>query len=838
MRLRLPVFLPFTLFAVSAALAQAPAGHPEQPGTAPAEPSKPNSDRVYQQLRHITVGSEAVVAENLALKRDAGTFAFKSGNFFFLTPVQGKVTGAVFIGEGTFSLVPPLEMEKRSLALLTKEPAMNEGFSEAVFRFTDGTYEELKRLGRAPTGPIASGASGILEENQTTLRRNLQYNLHIRVLQDVLSTEPGGFFAAFIKGNKYSKKELYIIDPHGVPGIAPRNLPDLRLAPEEVGFLTYEDQFGKFGVWAAFHFSGEYSTGKATGSQENGIIHVEHQKLDTTIDRSGRLTGTATTTFVALANSLRVVELNLFPTLQVNSVTAADEQQLPFIQEDKKEDPQFAVILPKALKAGERYTITTSYSGPDAVKNEGGGNYYPVTREAWYPNTDFGDYATYELTFRIPTGLKMVATGVKTREVDEGDQNISEWKSQIPLAVAGFNFGRFKKEEAKLPEQNYDVESYANLETPDILKGIQLAMNDVEWQTKGRLIGANTLGTLNTTTMMKKALGEAQLAIPLYTEYFGPAPYTRLAMTQQTAFAFGQSWPTLVYLPITSFFDSTTRHQFGMDDPHGFFKVVGPHEVAHQWWGHAVGFHSYRDQWMSEGFAEFSASLFLQAVYKDGNEFNKFWDDERDLLTRKNKEGFRAIDVGPVIMGYRLVSTKAGFDVYRKLVYPKGGYILHMIRMMMWDMQNGDQRFKDMMQEFVKTYMNRPATTEDFKVIVEKHMIPSMDIAGDGKMDWFFNEYVYGTALPNYKFEYSFSNAPEGTVMMSFKIAQSNVDDSFRMPVPIYLELANRRLFRIGMVPMAGNRTFEKQIALRGLKEKPRRAMLNYFDDILCTQRD
>ena len=61
-------------------------------------------------------------------------------------------------------------------------------------------------------------------------------------------------------------------------------------------------------------------------------------------------------------------------------------------------------------------------------------------------------------------------------------------------------------------------------------------------------------------------------------------------MTQQTATNYGQSWPELVYLPISYLFDETARHFLGMDDPTGYFTVVAPHEVAHQWWGHDVGF--------------------------------------------------------------------------------------------------------------------------------------------------------------------------------------------------------------------------------------------------------
>jgi aminopeptidase N len=106
---------------------------------------------------------------------------------------------------------------------------------------------------------------------------------------------------------------------------------------------------------------------------------------------------------------------------------------------------------------------------------------------------------------------------------------------------------------------------------------------------------------------MDKARNEAQIAMGIYNNYFGPLPYGRVAMTQQPFSNFGQAWPMLVFMPITSYFDSTTLNSLRIRPGATFFKIVAPHEVAHQWWGHAVGWKSYRDQWMSEGFAEFSA---------------------------------------------------------------------------------------------------------------------------------------------------------------------------------------------------------------------------------------
>jgi hypothetical protein len=55
-----------------------------------------------------------------------------------------------------------------------------------------------------------------------------------------------------------------------------------------------------------------------------------------------------------------------------------------------------------------------------------------------------------------------------------------------------------------------------------------------------------------------------------------------------------------------------------------------------------------------------------------------------------------------------------------------------MVRMMMWDRKTGDQNFKATMQDFVRTYAGRAATTEDVKAVVEKHMTPEMAAFGGG----------------------------------------------------------------------------------------------------------
>src|SRR6266581_3734142 len=252
----------------------------------------PNSDPNYVALRNITLGSEAVSVTNFDLKRDAGTFRLNSGTVCFVPPVNGKVTGAVFVGDGTFLLVPPTETERKSLKYLTKEDEFNEKFERLVLRFTDTTYDEIKKAGASAPGGCDAGP---LKDSQNTTRHRIKYNLEARILEEVLSPEPRSLFYAFIHGKRYDDKELYQIDPNE--------------NSDQVDFWTYDEN--KFGDWASFNF-----TQPRAKSSFGRPVRIDHHQLETMLEKNGALSGKATTTFVAERNGLRVVPCSLFHTLR------------------------------------------------------------------------------------------------------------------------------------------------------------------------------------------------------------------------------------------------------------------------------------------------------------------------------------------------------------------------------------------------------------------------------------------------------------------------------------------------------------------------------------------
>jgi aminopeptidase N len=180
-------------------------------------------------------------------------------------------------------------------------------------------------------------------------------------------------------------------------------------------------------------------------------------------------------------------------------------------------------------------------------------------------------------------------------------------------------------------------------------------------------------------------------------------------------------------------------------------------------------------------------------------------------------------------MGLRLETGKTQ-GAYDRVVYRKGGYVLYMLRQLMFDPKEGDKPFIAMMQDFVKQHMNQSASTEDFQRIADRHIRPEMDLERNGKLDWFFLEWVYGTAIPRYKFDYTVTPGSEGNWILKASLTQSEVTPDFAMLVPIYLDF-DGQLTRLGTIRLHGNTTLDN-IEVK-LPKKPKRVLINAFHDVL-----
>ena len=777
-----------------------------------------NSDPHYVALRNAMPGAALRVA-NLTLRRDNAIFAFTAGQFSFLPPVLGRVAAGVFTGEGVFHLDPATALEARYLGRISGEQTVDESFRSVVLWFTDDTFDEIRRQAQAtdqasPAGNAWHEFRNRARRRTETPRSMLEFmlqdedieNYEAEILGELYNPNERGSFRAFIHGDKHSDLR-FIVNTRGAMPFMP--------SPEEVALINFDPGGAQDGIWYLTHFAAEWKAGTARSTENRHTVAAQHYRIETAIGKNDHLSATCVVELKAMLAGVRVIAFGLLPRLRVTRVTYK-EKEISFIQESRKADGAFYVIMPEGLVAGQSYNIGIEYEGDKVVQKEGAGNFSVGARTSWYPSLNaFADRATYDLTFKVPRQYTLVGVGKLEKEWREDDYMASHWVSEVPLAVAGFNYGLYKKKSVYDNTTHYEIEAYATSETPDYLRNASRRIN------------------LTPSAMAESALVDAQNAIRCYSIWFGEAPYGRIAITQQPAFNFGQSWPTLVYLPVSAFLDSTQRWMLMGGSAFRFaefIQEVTPHEVAHQWWGHMVGWASYHDQWLSEGFADFSASVFLQQTEPKSGKFDQFWKRARETILDKNSFGNRPNDAGPLWMGLRLNTFKTG-GAYNRLVYPKGGFILHMLRYLMYDRETGDKDFIAMMHDFVTTYLNQNASTESFKAVVEKHMKPSLDLERNGRMDWFFREWVYGTEIPSYRMEYSLTPEPGGKFLFTAKVTQSGVSSRFVMGVPIYFDF-DGRVIRAGEVALVGNET-SNEIKLR-LPKKPKRVLLNANHDVLA----
>ena len=809
----------------------------------------PMADPTYTELRKARPDGRRVPVQGLTLDRDVFHFQFSSGAFHFLAPVGGRTVGAVFVGQGSLKLVPATPAETRQLALASggdkSFESLTEEFDELVLLFADDTAAEIQLHAPVQTGAPDPKAVQAWEAHLKRQRKELKTNFHIRILQDLLNT-PGltsGVFLAFVDGRKYPPA-LAAVDPYGVEALRLA----IRLGGEDSVFFVADENRG--GVWYLCDQKGEVE--RKRSMPEKRLTEALDYKVETSVAKDADVSGTTTIRFQPLVAGLRVLPIHLLPKLRLSEAVFAVDSPEPawkpaaIIQEDDEDDGDAAVVLPEPPAKGATALLRLTYQGDEVLVDAGEKNFVVGARESWYPNLGvFSDSATFELAYKIPLGNEIVSVGRQVESRAEGKQTVTVWKTDHPVQVAGFNYGKFKKLERTDETSGIAVEVYTNPGTPDIIREINAALRAgagsevVEAGDEVYVSGGATLGTMNTSRLAESALVDGINSARIFTTYFGPLPQRHVAITQQSQWGFGQSWPSLIFMPYLSFLTGTQRSQVlgiqgtGVTD---FVDQVGYHEFAHQWWGHLVGAATFHDQWIEEGFSEFSAGLAVQHA-KGMAEYDRFWRERRkDILDKFPGNAVAHNDAGPITMGWRLFTQRSP-SAYPAVVYSKGGYVIHMLRMMMWDgsSQTPDARFIAMMQDFTKTYGGKVATTADFQRVVEKHMTANMNATGDGKMDWFFNQWVYGTEVPRYKQDLKVTPGEGGKYRISGSITQEGVSKGFRALVPIYVEFSKTESARIGILPFVGEATVPVDVQI-ALPKKPKRALINARGEVLARE--
>ena len=806
-------------------------------------PTAPSDDllKTYVQLRTLHGSTTWAVTENVEWQRDAATFKFAGGHLSLAEPVGGRVLAAVFEGTASIQIQAPTPTLQRQLARFAGGPVLKDDFEKAVFFFSDDSAEQLRKLMTFREGANADWVTQAFAAAQKKYSGSfnawwnnerqgnpVMRNMSARMLADLTDPSSKGFFLADFK-TRHHGDLIYQISWNRDSLLFPYLAND-----EEVALIHYNrDEY--FEWWGGFHRAEEYAH-TSWPEHRTLLAHCRQEKIDAEIAKDNRISASVSMEFEVAGGTARVLPISLEGVLRISSILDEQGRKLQFIQEPRELDSDPWIILPEPAAPGKVYNLKIAYDEDSTrdsriVHQQGNGLFYVTARESWFPSFGaFDDRTHFTMHFLSAKKYKFVATGRMLSSEKNKDSYESAWDTDIPLGVVGFNYGDFV--EKSQADSNLSVAAYAGKEVPDELKELSSQINMAELG--GGLGGNHNIaaqngiaeGGFNTASNAQYAANLSFQALKLFEYLFGQLPFKSISVTEQPVRGYAQSWPTLIFLPYDSLLDSTTRHQLHLQDsPEAleFYNLVAVHEMSHQWWGHVVGWKTYRDQWLSEGFAEFSASYFAKRFQTE--KVRNYWDLKRKWLLSGNSSGHPPAQIGPLYLNEQLNAKLEPRNAFYD-IYDKGAYVLEMIRLLMEDrtQREPDQRFIDMMHDFVSTYANRNASTADFQHVVEKHF--------DQPMDWFFNEYVYGVEIPTYNFQYSVKPTGDGKSLLQLSLTQSGVSEQFQMRMPVYITMGKRTV-RLGLIPIKGSTTASSQVTL---PSAPDRVSIDEYHDVLAVE--
>jgi hypothetical protein len=714
---------------------------------------------LYGQIKAFALTGQAVEVQKLLLKRDRVEMTL-TGTLYLSGAIDGRVGGAVFIGDGNFRAeVPPARFERDHVRRLLNADVVDSDFRTAVLRWTDDTAALFD--GARSDVTVPEQAKRLAAEFEPRVTRETGVNLSARLAASVLNGEqPGVFFGQFDGGRR--GRFSYVLDHQNRIPVANFNIN----AGEKGLIFAYQQPIFWHDVWLAFWSLEDYGRRAATYSDANDAVDITAYRLDVDVHDFDREMGLkARIDMTARRPDVRAVPFAIGESLSASQSMRLERQlrltgarmggqELAFVQEDWESG--FTVFLPAALAAGQTASIEVDLAG-DFIDGDPAVPecFYPLSNVTWLPRHGYLDRATFDITYRHRKRDRIASIGARTSEAaDPADPDVMITKYVInePVALAVFAIGPFQRHG-----------------------------QTVKWEAGGRStpLEFNSVPARVRAIKADFILAELDNALRYFAAMFGQYPYATFGAAFHP-FGFGQGFPTLLMIPPT---DAAT--------PRTFAFIA--HETAHQWWGNIVAWRSYRDQWLSEGFAEYSGYLYMLR-----REPNPEWPANmirgmREALRNPPRTAVgvgsgRLNDVGPIVLGLRLQSSKS-LGAYQALVYAKGALVLRMLHFLMTDPATAnDKAFTDMMTAFVERHRNGTAATADFERVAAEHFARTPIARKYGLTDlrWFFVPWTERTELPSYTLEYQLADQ-DGGVMLTGTLTQENAVEGQFMPLPLLL---------------------------------------------------
>jgi len=378
---------------------------------------------------------------------------------------------------------------------------------------------------------------------------------------------------------------------------------------------------------------------------------------------------------------------------------------------------------------------------------------WPNRTRFWLPSIDHpSDKATVNYTIHAPVEWKVIANGYRVSSPisslnnaigPKEDRLTWKWDVTVPIPTYNMVFGAGKM----------DVE----------LLGYAACDQSPASQRQDNCVEVSLWVYPEDKIKAKDSFRRAVNMVDYFTKTIGPFPFEKLANVQ-----------------------SSTRFG-GMENASAIFyseKSIGKgrniegtvsHEIAHQWFGDSVTEADWNHLWLSEGFATYFGNLFFE--YQDGEKIfqNKMENNRKRIVNSKNTNR-------PIID----LENKDLFKLLNSNNYPKGGWVLHMLRGYM-----GDELFFNGIRKYYELYKYKTAMTKDFQSVME-------NIKGEN-LDWFFEQWLYKPGFPiiSYEEKWNYSEGSNGSLSVKISQIQKNEWPIFIIPTEICWGKENCKSIRI-----------------------------------------
>jgi hypothetical protein len=703
--------------------------------------------------------STAYTVTNLAIKKDNMTLLLKQGTVFLMKPIGGEVTGGAFIGDGEASMTPPSRAQRFMLNKNSGAETLKEPFTEAVLRFSDGTDKTIRVSGKSGTGTgeVVERSSKIFAERNSWLDGTRSLQLEMQYLENRISgLRNRDFFVADFHTLKHDWL-TYSYNP----------------AHLKENILTSSVTMGAKGrrylvPWCQWHKMSDYEpTGHYVLFPDHDgswLIRIPHHDLTINLPNTKEVQWEIRMQVEPLVDNLKAVAFDLdnnadsqshwYDDMRPVSVTeVSDESGLALAFMHVKD--QMLVILPPGSKAGVPLKLTAK--GKAQVIYQLTAESYGLTENDWYPKYgNQGGRGSFDWTVRVPKPFLITGSGKVVREFEENGQNGLETRCDTSVEFPWVIFGRFQKATSDYVSEETKKTWPLTIHS---FPTMTVTITDPELLDLLDAPAPFTVDLAAPTDKVKSFFNEWKEVLKLYEKIYGPYPYDELHIAQMAPqLDFGQSPQGFVQLTGAAFLSQATLTS---DFVHGFVA----HEFAHQWWGHQVDGATGDDEWMSESFAEYASGIFVKE-YQGPKRFQR-------TLEEWKKSARLGDPQGPISTA-NMQSGPNGGDYRTYLLYSKGPYVLHMLRV-----QLDDEMYTKVMRSIQETYKNQNISTE--------MLLREVNRVTGSNYTYFFDQWFWDVGIPKFHYSWRSEKQPDGKFLITVHVTQEDKNHLKRVLMPIHI---------------------------------------------------